>query len=99
MNRPVNEDIDDVLTRLDELYLLRKNRFFNLNLFKQLCIERGVTKTRKCAVYIHIYIYILYIYLSYQIIPKRRIWMNKFQTFSLNFISQKSKRSNVVIRQ
>ncbi|XP_063688684.1 uncharacterized protein LOC134821821 isoform X5 [Bolinopsis microptera] len=27
MNRPVNEDIDDVLTRLDELFLLRKNRY------------------------------------------------------------------------
>ena len=27
MNRPVNEDIDDVLSRLDELYLLRKTRY------------------------------------------------------------------------
>ena len=30
MNRPVNEDIDDVLSRLDELYLLRKNRYLFL---------------------------------------------------------------------
>ena len=27
MNRPVNDDIDDVLSRLDELYLLRKTRY------------------------------------------------------------------------
>ena len=59
MNRPVNEDIDDVLTRLDELYLLRKNRF--------------------------------------PIIPKRPIWMDKFQNVQLKFYFSKLSNETIYI--
>ena len=47
MNRPVNEDIDDVLSRLDELYLLRKNRYLFL-IDKRIDVTTGGEESLIC---------------------------------------------------